>query len=427
MQSEKKSRSKAPKARRWAVFSRTALGVFLSAGVIALPKAAHAQYAGHVSSYVVDANSGAVLSQVDPDLQRYPASLTKLMTLYMTFRALRGGEITPDTSVPVSIHASTQAPSKLGLVPGTRFVVQQAILGLVTKSANDAACALGELLGGGDEVRFANMMTQQARALGMSNTTFRNASGLPDPDQVTTARDLSVLAQHLVHDFPEYYHYFATPSFAFHGRMIPNHNPMLKTYAGADGMKTGYTDLAGHNLITSAQRSNVRLVAVLLGARSNPQRNMIMTKLLDQGFASEGVAPMAPLRQPTVLARHVRRRGHASGNTNSVVEVAEAPSGPRHYRPVGHGAKHRSVTKASIRMATSRHAVSTKKSSRHQKLIEGPGKKRAFALAPCVATAHFRALIFKNKRLRQGSEKSVWPARTQFTGLRSILRLTSLA
>lgn len=371
MQSAKNKRlskaKNAGKTRKWVVFTRTALGVCLTAGVVGVPKAARAQYAGHVSSYVVDVNSGAVLSQVDPDLQRYPASLTKLMTLYMAFRALKAGEITPDTTVPVSIHAATQAPSKLGLVPGTRFVVQQAILGLVTKSANDAACALGELLGGGDEVRFANMMTQQARALGMSNTTFRNASGLPDPDQVTTARDLSMLAQHLFQDFPEYYHYFSTPMFAFHGRMIPNHNPMLKTYAGADGMKTGYTDLAGHNLITSAQRSNVRLVGVVLGARSNPQRNAMMANILDQGFASEGVAPMAPLHPPTVLARNVRRRGHASGGSSAVFEVAEAPSGPRRYQPVAHGARHHVVAGANVRMATSRHVVSTKKKSRHQK------------------------------------------------------------
>jgi len=367
---KKKSLSKAKrtgKARKWTVFTRTALGIGLSVGMVATPKLARAQYAGHVSSYVVDVNSGAVLSQVDPDLQRYPASLTKLMTLYMAFRALRAGDITPDTAVPVSIHASTQAPSKLGLVPGTRFTVQQAILGLVTKSANDAACALGELIGGGDEVRFANMMTQQARALGMSNTTFRNASGLPDPDQVTTARDLSMLAQHLVQDFPEYYHYFSTPMFAFHGRMIPNHNPMLKTYAGADGMKTGYTDLAGHNLITSAMRSNVRLVGVVLGARSNPQRNAMMASILDQGFAAEGVAPMAPLHPPVVLARNARRHGHVAGGSSAVFEVAEAPTGPRRYQPVGHGAKRHSVASAKLRMATSRHVVSTKKTSRHQK------------------------------------------------------------
>jgi len=353
--------------RKLRVFTRAALGVCLGASVIGMPKTAHAQYAGHVSSYVVDVNSGAVLSQVDPDLQRYPASLTKLMTLYMAFRALRAGEITTDTTVPVSIHAATQAPSKLGLVPGTRFVVQQAILGLVTKSANDAACALGELLGGGDEVRFANMMTQQARALGMSNTTFRNASGLPDPDQVTTARDLSMLAQHLVQDFPEYYHYFSTPVFSFHGRMIPNHNPMLKTYAGADGMKTGYTDLAGHNLITSALRSNVRLVGVVLGARSNPQRNAMMASILDQGFASEGVAPMAPLHPPTVLARNTRRRGRAAGGSSAVFEVAEAPNGPRRYQPLTHAARHHTVAAANVRMATSRHVVSTKKKARHQK------------------------------------------------------------
>ncbi|GBQ10423.1 D-alanyl-D-alanine serine-type carboxypeptidase [Swaminathania salitolerans LMG 21291] len=345
------------------------LGFGFALGAIAMPRVAQAQYRGHVSSFVVDVNSGAVLSQVDADLQRYPASLTKLMTLYVAFKALRAGQITLDTPVPVSIHASTQSPSKLGLVPGSSFVVRQAILGLVTKSANDAACALGELLGGGDETRFANIMTQQARALGMPNTTFRNASGLPDPDQVTTARDLAVLSQRLIHDFPEYYHYFSETSFRFHGRLIPNHNPMLKTYAGADGMKTGYTDLAGHNLVASAVRSNVRIVGVVLGARSNPQRNKIMTSLLDSGFSAEGVAPVAPLHPPVVLARNAARHRHhaAKSHGSSVVEVAEAPSGSRRYKPVHHGKAHHSVSSAKVRMATSRHVVSTKKHHRHQK------------------------------------------------------------
>ncbi|GBR28172.1 D-alanyl-D-alanine carboxypeptidase family protein [Kozakia baliensis] len=336
--------------------------------------AAHAQYVGHVSSFVMDANSGAVLSQSDPDLQRYPASLTKVMTLYLAFKALRAGQITLDTPVPVSIHASTMAPSKLGLVPGTSFNVQQAIFGLVTKSANDAACALGELLGGGDEVRFANMMTQQARALGMSNTTFRNASGLPDPEQVTTARDLGTLTQHMVQEFPEYYHYFSTPMFYFHGRMIPNHNPMLKTYAGADGLKTGYTDLAGHNLITSAMRSNVRLIAVVMGTRSNMQRNNAMTAMLNKAFADEGVAPVAPLSPPVVLARNTRsfRHAHRFAMPSSQLlasqsmEVAEAPTGPRRYAPI-HRVHRHVVTTASVRMASIRRVGGAHKRPLHRK------------------------------------------------------------
>ncbi|WP_246285498.1 D-alanyl-D-alanine carboxypeptidase family protein, partial [Nguyenibacter vanlangensis] len=260
---------------------------------------AHAQYVGQISSIVMDARTGAVLSQSSPDLQRYPASLTKLMTLYLAFKGLRTGQITLDQTVPVSAHAASMEPSKLGLVPGTYLTVEQAILGLVTKSANDAACALGELLGGGSEDRFADLMTGQARALGMTRTTFRNASGLPDPDQMTSARDLALLTRQIITEFPEYYHYFSVPAFYFHGRQVPNHDPMLRIYPGADGLKTGYTAIAGRNLVTSAIRDNVRLIGVVLGARSNPQRSAIMASILDDGFRDEGVADV---RRPLVLA-----------------------------------------------------------------------------------------------------------------------------
>ena len=306
--------------------------------------AAHAQYAHQISTIVVDARTGDVLSQNNPDLRRYPASLTKLMTLYMAFSALRAGMITPDQQVPVSIHASTMEPSKLGLVPGSYLTVEEAILALVTKSANDAACALGELIGGGSEPQFAAMMTRQAHALGMNNTTFRNASGLPNTEQLTTARDLATLGRRLIADFPEYYHYFSTPSFRFHQRVIPNHNPMLKVYAGAEGMKTGYTQEAGHNLVTSAMRDNVRLVGVVLGSSSNSQRTQIMASQLDRGFDAEGVAPV---ERPLVLARastqHSVMRQHrviamAGASRHKALEVAEAatPHARRGHTSVAH-------------------------------------------------------------------------------------------
>ena len=240
------------------------------------------------SSIVIDAATGQVLSAVNADQQRYPASLTKMMTLYMVFEALRDRRLSLDTPVPVSAHAASMAPSKLGLTPHTRLTVEQAILGLVTKSANDAAAALGELLGG-DESRFAQMMTLRARALGMSRTTFRNASGLPNPGQMTTARDLAVLARHLVQDFPHEYHYFSVPSFLFHGRLIPNHDHLLQTYPGADGLKTGYIDASGFNLVTSAVRDNVRLIGVVMGAARPGERDLHMAALLDRGFTEMNV------------------------------------------------------------------------------------------------------------------------------------------
>ncbi|HQT76626.1 MAG TPA: D-alanyl-D-alanine carboxypeptidase family protein [Rhodopila sp.] len=265
--------------------------------------AAHAQIgSARYSSIVVDASSGDVLEDVNADQPRRPASLTKMMTLYMTFEALRDRRITMDETVPVTPHAASMEPSKLGLVPGTRLTVEQAILGLVTKSANDAASALGEFLGGSED-RFAQMMTLRARALGMGHTTFENASGLPDPGQWTTARDLAVLARHLVTDFPGYYRYFSTPSFTWHRQVIFNHDNMLRTYPGADGLKTGYTDASGHNLVTSAVRGGVRLIGVVLGASTNGERDIHMAALLDRGFQQLDV-PIVP-RHGIQFASHV--------------------------------------------------------------------------------------------------------------------------
>ncbi len=253
------------------------------------PTLARAQIgSARYASIIVDNGSGKVMEAANADALRYPASLTKLMTLYMAFEALRDKHLTLGESVPVSEHAALMEPSKLGLLPGTYFTVSDAILAIVTKSANDAACALGELIGGNED-RFAQLMTLRARALGMSNSTFRNASGLPDAEQTTTARDLALLAHHLIQDFPEHYHYFSEPVFYFHGHNIPNHDRMLQAYEGADGLKTGYTLLAGHNLVTSAMRGGVRLIGVVMGARSNPERDAHMANLLDDSFEQLGV------------------------------------------------------------------------------------------------------------------------------------------
>lgn len=253
------------------------------------------------SSIVVDATSGDVLEDVNADQPRHPASLTKMMTLYLTFEALRDRRIALEQAVPVSPHAALMEPSKLGLLPGTQLTVEQAILGLVTKSANDAAAALGELLGGSED-RFGQMMTLRARALGMSHSTFMNASGLPNPDQWTTAHDMAILSRRLISDFPAYYRYFSTPSFSWHRQIIFNHDNMLRTYPGADGLKTGYTDASGHNLVTSALRDGVRLIGVVLGAASNGERDIHMASLLDHGFEQMDV-PVA--RRPLLMAARI--------------------------------------------------------------------------------------------------------------------------
>lgn len=314
-------------SKKYAIFTLASLVLYCFSLITS--STAHAQYVGRISSIVTDIN-GKVLSEHDADLKRYPASLTKMMTLYMTFRALQAHAITLDQRIPVSIHSATMEPSKLGLRAGSMITVREAILGLVTKSANDAACTLGEFIGGGDEARFAQMMTQQAKVLGMTRTRFRNASGLPDPDQVTTARDLSTLARHLVLDFPQYYPFFKTPSFQFHGRTIPNHDPLLKGYAGADGLKTGYTAAAGHNLVGSAVHEDVRLFGVLMGASSNGQRNVLMMNDLDDGFAKMGVPPVS---RPLILARQ-KGRGYRHHRRPKVVLARAAMRSHGHRKSV---------------------------------------------------------------------------------------------
>jgi D-alanyl-D-alanine carboxypeptidase len=274
-------------------------GVAVIALMTALPCAARAQIGSdRYSSIVVDAATGAVLQQDNPDAPRHPASLAKLMTLYLVFEALRDRRITANDDVPISAHAASMEPTKLGLLPGMHITVEEAILGLITKSANDAAAALGELLGGSEE-RFAEMMTLRARALGMPGTTFTNASGLPDPDEWTTARDMATLGRRLISDFPADYHYFSTPNFVFHRQIIVNHDGMLKSYPGADGMKTGYTEASGHNLVTSAVHGGVRLIGVELGAATNAARDVQMATLLNAGFDQMGVPPMP---RPTLIA-----------------------------------------------------------------------------------------------------------------------------
>jgi D-alanyl-D-alanine carboxypeptidase len=265
-------------------------------GIAAIRPAAAQVGSDRYSSIVIDAATGTVLSAVNPDEYRFPASLTKMMTLYMLFEAIRDRRVSLQQYVPVSPSAASMPPTKLGLVPGSLITVEQAIMGLVTKSANDAAAALGEMLGG-DEERFAQMMTLRARALGMSRTTFQNASGLPDWNQVTTARDMATLSRRLIQDFPGFYHYFSTPAFAYGGRYIRTHQALLTTYAGADGLKTGYTDASGYNVATSALRGETRLIGIVLGAASSGERNAHMATLMDQGFERMGVAPVYVARR----------------------------------------------------------------------------------------------------------------------------------
>jgi D-alanyl-D-alanine carboxypeptidase len=252
-------------------------------------------YSPPYAAIVVDANSGGVLHAVNPDSPRHPASLTKIMTLYLLFERLEAGKLKLSTSLKVSASAASQAPSKLGLEPGSTIEVEDAIRALVTKSANDIAVVIAEAIAG-DEEDFAALMTQKARAIGMTRTLYRNASGLPDDEQVTTARDQALLGRAIQERFPRHYRYFATPSFRFRGNVMRNHNRLLGQVEGLDGIKTGYTLASGFNLVTSVRRNNRHIVAVVLGGSSAGARDARM-----RGLIAEHLAQASPRRTASAL------------------------------------------------------------------------------------------------------------------------------
>ncbi|MCJ2137207.1 SPOR domain-containing protein [Methylobacterium sp. J-026] len=266
------------------------------------------------AAMVVDVKSGKTLHAVNEDALRHPASITKVMTLYLLFEQMERGKFALDSELSISAHAAAQAPSKLGLRPGQTIAVEDAIKAIVTKSANDVACAIGENIAGSEE-RFAQMMTAKAHALGMSRTHYANASGLPDPDQLTTARDLTVLARAIQDRFPHYYRYFQTRSFAFRGRVIGNHNHLLGNVEGVDGIKTGYTRDSGFNLMTAAKSEGRQIVAIVLGGKSGGSRDRIMADLvrgsLPRAYAGARIAPpvteVAERARPAVVADAVSR------------------------------------------------------------------------------------------------------------------------
>jgi D-alanyl-D-alanine carboxypeptidase len=278
----------------------------------------HEDYSPAFSSIIVDGNSGATLTSTNPDASRHPASLTKIMTLYLLFERLDAGKIKLDTEMQVSEHASEQDPTKLGLMPGQTIRVEDAIKGLVTRSANDAAVVIAEALGGSED-DFAKMMTRKARMLGMSKTTYRNASGLPDDEQVTSARDQSTLGRAIQDRFPRYYRYFSTASFTFRGHSIANHNHLLGTVEGVDGIKTGYTRASGFNLVTSMRRGNRHLVGVVMGGHSGSSRDAIMRNLLAENLEKAST-------KRTVAAIAERNPSDTSVDVADAEEAAPTPA-----------------------------------------------------------------------------------------------------
>jgi D-alanyl-D-alanine carboxypeptidase len=291
------------------------------------------------SAITVDARTGTILYQNDADGLRHPASLTKMMTLYVLFQDLKAGRINRATMLRVSRRASSMSPSKLGLKAGNTISVDDAIKALVTKSANDVAATIGENLGG-TESNFAARMTRVAHSIGMSRSTFLNASGLPNPGQYTTSRDMATLGLRLMRDFPQYYPYFRLQSFVYKGRLIRTHNRLIGRYEGTDGIKTGYIAASGYNLVTSTKRGDKRLVGVVLGATSTNSRNSYMMVMFEKMFprakdgttvaalagSSKGVVdPLAAAKLNAKPEQHAAQQMDTEQLTAAAASLAEGP------------------------------------------------------------------------------------------------------
>lgn len=280
---------------------RVLVSVLCAGAVIGISGTAQAN--PKYAAMVVDHLTGKVLHAENEDAARYPASLTKVMTLFVLFDEMRAGRISKDDRIRMTTHAAGMPPSKIGLKPGSTIRVEDAIRALVTKSANDVAAAVGEHISG-SEAAFAQRMTRKAREIGMSRTVFRNASGLPDPKQVTTARDLVTMSRAIMTHHPDYYSYFQTKKFTFGGKTYGNHNKLLGAYQGTDGIKTGYTRASGFNLTTSVRRDNKHVVAVVLGGRTGASRDAHMKKLVSE-YMPRAVARAGAATPPPVLVAAV--------------------------------------------------------------------------------------------------------------------------
>ncbi len=293
--------------------------------------------AGATAAIVVDGATGRVIYGMNEDAPRHPASVTKVMTLYLLFEALEKGRFTLDSEIPVSAHAAAQAPSKLGLRPGQTIRVEDAIKAIVTKSANDIAVAVGEAVADGSESEFAEMMTRKAHALGMNRTLYRNASGLPNDEQITTASDLALLGRAIQDRFPRYYRYFSLHEFAYRGQHIHNHNHLMERCEGMDGIKTGYTAASGFNLLSSVKRDGHYIVSVVMGGKSARSRDNYMEALIEQHIEEGGaVHSGARIAEQEELERTRAQAARDEEERRAKREVAKAEAEkPNFARPPG--------------------------------------------------------------------------------------------
>ena len=339
-----------------AVFASTSLTGWSSAEAQSLYS--QARYA----AIVVDAASGEVLYARRADQPRYPASITKVMTVYMVFEALATGRMSLNDPVVFSRHAANQSPSKLGLRPGESLSVDQALRIVATKSANDVAVALAEKIGG-SEARFSALMTLRAQELGMTNTRFVNASGLPDTRQISTARDIAILSRAVLRDYPQYYHYFSEKQTTFRGQRISTHNRLLMKMPGVDGIKTGFTNASGYNLAASAVRDGKRLIAVVLGGNSTASRDDNVEDLLLAGFdvmnkrrSGERITIAANMREPDDVSGPILRPSveQGSGEQQGLRVVVSDPDlrGPLDATPAATVATAPAPAPGPVRVAT---------------------------------------------------------------------------
>jgi D-alanyl-D-alanine carboxypeptidase len=352
-------------------------------GVHELQRATHeSSWAPPYSAIVLDVNSGKVLHSVNADELRHPASLTKIMTLYLLFERLETGKLRLDTQLAVSEHAAIQAPTKLGLTPGQMITVEDAIGGLVTKSANDAAVVIAEALVG-DEHEFTELMTRKAHALGMSRTVYRNASGLPDDEQVTTARDQALLGRAIQERFPGYYRYFAMSSFKYHGQTMLTHNQLLGQVEGLDGIKTGYTKASGFNLVTSVRRDSRHIVSVVLGGASAGARDARMRSLIE-----ECIVVATPQKGATATA-HARKepaemRGTVAEPSTKGTHAADARPANQQTEPATYSV---ASYERPIRPLSSATPPSTVRATTADKPLAGPITDRIAAAGMHVPLA----------------------------------------
>jgi len=324
-------------ARRWHHVRHFQHAYFSQRHVARRPaETASAEFSPKAAAIVVDANSGRTLYALNENDLRHPASITKVMTLYLLFEQLQNGRLRLDSEIPISKHAAAQAPTKLGLRPGSTIKVEDAIKAIVTRSANDIAVAVAEAIGG-DEDSFAEMMTHKAHALGMSRTHYANASGLPNDEQITTAHDLSLLGRAIQDRFPRYYHYFSTRVFYYAGTVSPNHNHLLDRVEGMDGIKTGYTRASGFNLLTSVKRDGHHIVAVVMGGSSAASRDRTMARLIendiDHGATVRTAAAIGETSEKVAILDKEEReieRAVDSRESDSAPAVQKADAQPQH-------------------------------------------------------------------------------------------------